>query len=736
MSRNDADTAPAPARFTMPDARAIAGDIKGGLVASTACVAFTVANGAFIYSATLEPMLRVGIVASLVTTAVTTVVMALASTFKPVVSTASSATAAPLGAIMLSTAPALALLPQHVAVATVFALVAVATLVTGIVLILLGSARLGKVVRFIPFPVVAGFMGVTGTLLTLGAIRFGTGVPVAWAQLHRFLAPDTAGLLVLTIGFAAIVTLTTRRFKHPLVLPGLLLAAILAVDALARATGYTIDAPQLRGLFLVPKNTVPIDLPLLLHLPFDAQWRLIPPLFGSIAAYVVLVVLATLLTSSGLEAALNVDANYNRELQAQGLACVASSLCGGFVGNPSVGATMAGVTTGARGRFAGITNGIVMIVVAFVGLPLLPYVPRFVIGGLLAHIGFWIIATWCVASRSRMPRGEWLVVIGIVAVTIWSGLVPAILAGLLAGCILFALDVSRVGVVRREYGLDRRASLVVRPSEEIAILSREGHRVRFLELGGMLFFGSAYQILTRVQHLVEVEQPDIIVLDLTAVTGCDSSTTAVISRMRKLLARETIGFAVAGGGERVLDLLRSSGCLAPADPTYANLDHALEAGEIAVLGKAADAARPAESFHAWLREALGDDALAGALVAVCGCADHLPGEYLCRQGDPTDTLLFIESGRVDVVVGPPEAERCVRVFGPQTIAGEHGFVLGLPRTASLKVARAARVRVLDRASFAKLQDEQPALVIALLRDIVRLQSERLVFATRQNAALA
>ena len=717
----------------MAPPRALLADIAGGLVAATTCLWFSIANGALIYSGTFQPMLVAGIAAGLLTTAVTAIVLALTSTFRPAVATANSTTAAPLGAIMVSLSPALAHLPQATATATVFALVAITTIATGLVLVALGSARLGQIVRFIPFPVVAGFMGVTGTLLTFGALRFGTGVRIVWRDLPAFLAPDKAILLALTIAFAAILTVVTRRTRHPLALPAVLLAAILATDALVHATGRSVAASPVAGLFLAAKAGIPVTL-LITHPPLAADWALIPPLTGSIAAYVVLVVLATLLTSSGLEAALNVDADYDRELRAQGLACAASGLAGGFVGNPSVGATMAGVAIGAKGRLAGLTSGLVTLAALAFALPLIVYVPRFVVAGLLLHVGVWIIVTWCLATRTKMPRGEWLVVLGIVAVTVWAGLVYAVFAGLIAGCILFALEMSRIRVVRREYGPDRRASSLVRPSEELALISRDGGRVRFVELAGMLFFGSAYQLLAHVRRLVDAASLDLLVLDLTAVTGCDSSTTAVVARMRRLLARKGIAFAVAGGPPQVVALLRSARCLSPEDTAYATRNDALEAAEQLVLDRLPGTGATTTTLDGWLADALGDAARARTLIGAMACQDHAPGAYLCRQGEPTTTLLFIESGRVAVMVGEPAV--CVRVFGPHTIAGEHGFVLGLPRTASLQVEQPARVWSLDRPGFDRLQAEDPALVIALLRDIVRLQSERLAFATRQNVALA
>ena len=168
---------PSPSKI-IRDRAALFDDIKGGLIASVMCLVFSVANGALIYSASMPSLLPVGILLGLLTSAVTSIVIAMASGFRPVLCTANSATAAPLGAIMATLAPALARMPHGAAAATVFALVAVATLVTGGAMLLIGLLRRGRVVRFVPFPVVAGFMGVTGTLLLLGAIRFGTGVRV------------------------------------------------------------------------------------------------------------------------------------------------------------------------------------------------------------------------------------------------------------------------------------------------------------------------------------------------------------------------------------------------------------------------------------------------------------------------------------------------------------------------------------------------------------------------------
>lgn len=79
---------------------------------------------------------------------------------------------------------------------------------------------------------------------------------------------------------------------------------------------------------------------------------------------------------------------------------------------------------------------------------------------------------------------------------------------------------------------------------------------------------------------------------------------------------------------------------------------------------------------------------------------------------------------------------CVRVFGPRTIAGEQGFILPQPRSASLKVEESARIWSLARSTCDELLVTHSELVIALMGDIVRVQSQRLSFATRSNTVMA
>ena len=100
---------------------------------------------------------------------------------------------------------------------------------------------------------------------------------------------------------------------------------------------------------------------------------------------------------------------------------------------------------------------------------------------------------------------------------------------------------------------------LVRSTDEVAVLSREGASAKIVELNGYIFFGSAYQMLSSVKALVAAGGLHVLVLDFTGVTGGNSSAAAVLSRLDKLLKRENIVPIFAGARREIFALFQNSG---------------------------------------------------------------------------------------------------------------------------------------------------------------------------------
>jgi SulP family sulfate permease len=391
---------------------------------------------------------------------------------------------------------------------------------------------------------------------------------------------------------------------------------------------------------------------------------------------------------------------------------------------------------GGSGRLTGVTVGLVGLAALGGGLPLIGYVPRFVLGGLLLLLGTRLVWRWCIEGRKRLAFLEWILVPVILVVTAWFGVLIGFLIGIIGGCVIFVVSVSRVDIVKHHFTVDERPSSLMRSSEEMALIAAHGHEVQIVQLATFIFFGQAYRLQERITALVTAMAPRMVIFDFTAVSGIDSSAGSSLLRIEEMLHGHAVAHVVVGLSPEIRHIMTDAGGLGADVIRFTSLDEALECGENQLLARYGGHATGQRALTDWLTEALGSPDLAGALAGALESANHAEAGYLCRAGDPTDTLLFIESGRVSVEVeNGGHAPIRQRVFGPNTIVGEVGFFLGVPRTANLRLDGPATVWTLSHAAYQRLAREAPAVTAALLTCTVRIQAERLAFSSRQVAAL-
>src|SRR5258708_6595396 len=180
-------------------------EFGAGLVTSLVSLAYCFSYGALIFAGPLQPFLSDGIAAALITAAVAGILIALTSGFRASVSGPDGNTAALLAAMMAALAPALAGRPAAEALPLAFAGLCLATLISGMTTYLIGWRRLGRLVRFVPYPVLAGFLAASGWLMILGAVRMSSGIAPSIATLTEFARPQPALALVITVCWAGLL---------------------------------------------------------------------------------------------------------------------------------------------------------------------------------------------------------------------------------------------------------------------------------------------------------------------------------------------------------------------------------------------------------------------------------------------------------------------------------------------------------------------------------------------------
>jgi sulfate permease, SulP family len=260
-----------------------ANDLFAGIAASIMTVAYGLSFAALIFSASLHTWLAYGIAATFMTTAIAASFVAARSSLPFAIAAPDGATAAVTATLAAKVAQRLIEMgPPDDLLAPVMIVVALATLLTGILLFSLGLARAGGAIRFIPYPVIGGFLSATGWLMVSGAISVITDERLTlWTAPALFEQP-TVGQLAAAGAVAVGLYLAVRRGKNPFLLPGILLAAAVLAHVVFALTGTSLgEALRLGWTFKAPTavGLAPTwDFGDVRQFP----WRILPSLSGDI----------------------------------------------------------------------------------------------------------------------------------------------------------------------------------------------------------------------------------------------------------------------------------------------------------------------------------------------------------------------------------------------------------------------------------------------------------------------
>ena len=487
--------AQAPARdFALKD---LAPAVPTALLCWFLTVIFSVSLAALIFRGALAPYLPLGIGMALFTAAAVGLVTTLTSSIPNAIAIPSDRIA-PMLAILVGgivagfpADEAGALLP------TVLAALVVSTLLTGITLLLLGRYRMGQMIRFLPYPVVGGFMAGAGFLMAKGALTVAMGTEITFREIPHLFAPAVALRWMPSLVIAIVLLIGARRLRPYLVVPSVIVGAALLFYGIAWGAGLSFG--QLRGLGWLPE---PFPQAIARHLTFDlfltSDWARIFSHVETLGTILLVSALSLLMVSGAIEVLAHVEIDADRELQVAGLANLASALGGGLVGFHSLSITSLALRVGPKTRWIGLLTAAATGLTIFAGPSLVTYLPIPVLSALLLYLGLNFLIEWLVDSYRRMPRSDYLIIVLIVVVVAWSSYIIAVGVGLLTAVALFALRYSRIDVVRMELSGVQHRSNVDRTREETEILHELRPAILILKLQGYIFFGTAHSLLHRV----------------------------------------------------------------------------------------------------------------------------------------------------------------------------------------------------------------------------------------------
>ncbi len=620
----------------------------------------------------------------------------------------------------------------------IFFLAAVCVALGGLIQVGFGLARLGSLVKFVPYPALAGFMNGVAILIVLSQIPrlLGIDTPVAGRGILDTLASAQPWTMIVAATTAAFVWLLAARWPR---LP----AAMIGVAAGAvvyHLVAVLLPSARLGEVLAQVSGTLPLPLALAPLFGIDFSGAHLLAAHGK-AVIATAFVLATIGSLDSLLAATAADVAHgtrhrpNRELIGQGAGNVVSGLFGGLPIAYSAARAKPAFRAGARTRAAGLVAAAALLAVFLLGGRALAYVPVAALAGLMIVVAVGLVDSWSSGLARSLARGSagretlWslAVVVLVCVVTVVSNFVVAVLVGVLASMALFIAAMNRSLVRASWTGLQRTSRRVYPLGRAHALHALRGS-IRILELEGALFFGTAERLRGEVERVAANAR--FVILDLRRVSTVDATGAVVLEQLSRRLAARSVRLLLAhvkpvGRLGRVLSGHGTSSTLRH-DDWFEDVDRALEFAERALLAGVddPDAGREIPLEATSLLSGLGPAALEH-VKAHLERREFLAGQAVFREGEHGDQLYLLTRGTVSILAeAGAESQRLV-TMEPGVFFGEMAMLDGAVRSATAIADEPVVLYSLSAAGFARICATDALIGNLLLTNIARNISGRL-----------
>lgn len=416
--------------------------------------------------------------------------------------------------------------------------VALVSILGGLIVLVAGILRLGRLVTIIPWPVIEGFTLGIAVIIFLQQVPSALGAPVqvgANAVVGAVHAVGDAEPVEALWGIAAVAVVAAIMALLPRVHR--------AIPASLLGIAVVTIVVELAGLPLARIGELPASLPTPSIPDMDAALlqSMILPAFA-IAALAAIESLLSARVGAGLADTGTFDAD--RELVGQGLASIAAGLFGGMPATGAIARTAVAVRSGARTRLASIVHALVLLLVVLVGAQLVGRIPLAALAGVLMVTTFRMVAPATVRAVLRASRSSAAVFVITAVVTIAFDLVIAVGIGLAVAVLIAVWSLARSGAVTRE-----ELPGEGRPGDE---------RIALIRLDGALFFASAENVLEQVRSIGGIE---VVILRMSQLGTLDATGARVIVELVTALERRGVTVLVKGIQPQHLELARRVGVL-------------------------------------------------------------------------------------------------------------------------------------------------------------------------------
>ena len=434
----------------------------------------------------------------------------------------------------------------------------VATLMAGILLILLGVLKLGAVIKFIPYPIIVGFTsGIAVTIfttqiadvfgLTFGSEKVPGDFVGKWMIYFQHFDTVNWWNTIVSVVSIAIIALTPRFSKK---IPGSLIAIIgmTIIVYLMKVYGGIDCIDTIGDRFTIKAELPAAELPVI-------NWEVIKSLFPVAITIAVLGAIESLLSATVADGVTGDKHDSNTELIAQGVANLVTPLFGGIPATGAIARTMTNINNGGRTPIAGIIHAVVLLLILLFLMPLAQYIPMACLAGVLVIVSYNMSEWRTFKALMKSPKSDVSVLLVTFFLTIVFDLTIAIEVGLVIACVLFmkrVMETTKISVITDQ--IDPNAELDIAVHEENLLIPNE---VEVYEIDGPYFFGIATKFEEVMSQLGD--RPKVRIIRMRKVPFIDSTGIHNLSVLCKLSKKEKITIILSGVNNNVHKTLEKSG---------------------------------------------------------------------------------------------------------------------------------------------------------------------------------
>ena len=649
-----------------------------------------------------------------------------------------SAPSAPAAAVL--SAFALEYIAQDVAPDLVFYMLMVIAFLAGLFQIIFGAVGLGRLIKYMPFPVVSGYLSGVGLYIIAVQTPIFLGLPQGVHFYEALQIPTIWQWQSIVVGIGTIATMMIAE-RYLKLIPAVIAALV------GGSSIYFISAmfdPQLlvaNNPFVIGElgGNDGINFLQTLSGRFDMlqnfRWSELSILFFPALTLAALLSIDTLKTCVILDSMTHSFHDSNRELIAQGSGNIVSALIGGMPGSGTMGATMVNISSGAQTRLSGFIEGSMAVIAFLLFATFIAWIPVASLAAILMIIGFRMIDKHSIKLlRTRKTSLDFIIIIAVAVTALFVSLIAAAGVGLLLAIVLYIGQQIGASVIYRHQDGTEVRSRIIRSKEENNILNENGKAFSLYELHGSLFFGTANQLYSMLQE--DLRHKKYIIMDMKRVQTVDLTAAHILLQIKDIL-HDKQGYLLLcrlphklPSGDDLESYFNQVGLLKHLSPikVFDDLDDAVEWAENKIIKNSLIEEKKErllslsefDLFRGRKEETLAE------IESLVESRSYKKGDTIYSEGDGTGEIFLIRRGVVRIML-PFSDRKSVHLstLGQNNFFGEFSFLEGAPHYTDVIAASDTELYVISREAFELFSIHHKKGAYLFMQSLATVLAERL-----------